>query len=720
MEKELQNAEISDYKIQINNLNKEIRAGAETFEQQKSAEARVEKVKKEMQFLMEKFNAEINANALEHQKELKDLETKYESELASIKQNYEDKIQKLREERNQQEYNHSKELAVFQAQVTNYKKTVEALRLELMNRSERQSYRSDVSNRSSKLEDVGDEMLNEQIRLHKIQLDDMTAKYIAAASVLESKESIERSLEQALSDVASLKQENEVLKFQIDDLSARYAAAQSLIENNQMHERSLSNKIYDLEKTLSRVSNISSTSAFDTTVYQTLDEFAVQYQHNLHELEEKTEMEKRLQNRIEDLEKRIREANKELEEANFAKKSYEKQLKEMKNICDKLKSESALRNDHSKDDIIEEINVLKKVLREKEAENLEYQNKIQEIKEKTKIVESEREKLKNGLAAAWAECAEYKRLNLTLMGQSRLEDSAISNRSHFNDESNNNFDLGETNVSSDHSTNKNLTDDSSKTIANSSEKTDIFKIQEEADALAKENEHLLKELKILMEKQKEFEEMKKKLEKYHEQFERVKSENEKLLKQIADLKDEADSVDSLKQCVDRLNKENETFIRRIDEMCEKHKLEISEAEKRHQAEMEELRTYFEEKCLQMEKQYSEEVFSQQSKKMSDNDSEIEELTENLYFGGAGDCANFANIENISRIESYFENADQSSKLKDKEISIIIANYKEKVETLQEALRNVKEKSSRTSLLKAVNQVIFYLTESSLWSYKQKF
>lgn len=53
--------------------------------------------------------------------------------------------------------------------------------------------------------------------------------------------------------------------------------------------------------------------------------------------------------------------------------------------------------------------------------------------------------------------------------------------------------------------------------------------------------------------------------------------------------------------------------------------------------MEGLRTYFEQKCLQMEKQYSEEIFSQQSKKMSDNDSEIEELTEDLYMGGGGDA-----------------------------------------------------------------------------------
>ena len=619
---------------------------------------------------------------------LQDLEGKYESELESIKLNYEDNVRKLKEDKKQQEISHSKELAVFQAQVVNYKKTVETLRLELMNRSDLQTSRSDVSLQRSKLEDLGDEMLNEQIRLHKIQLDDMTAKYIAAASVLESKESIERSLEQALSDVAALKQENEVLKFKMDDLSARYAAAQSLIENNQMHERSLSNKIFDLEKNMSRISGISgistSSSPFDATVYQTIDEFAVQYQHNLHELEEKTEMEKKLQKRIEDLEESIRKANEDLEQANLAKKSYEKQFKDMKNIYDKLTSEAAL------GDSKEVVEALKKIVREKEAENLEYKSKLEAMNEKAKKVEEEREKLKNGLAAAWAECAEYKRLNLTLMGESRIDNSAISDRSNFVDDSNN-LELGETNLSESIS-NRNTTDDSTKTIANSTGRSDISKLQAEADALAKENDHFLKTLKELEEKYKDYEEMEKKIEKYHEEFERLKSENEKLTKEILNLKEEADSVDSLKHCIDCLNKENEDFVKRIDEMCEKHKLEINEVEKRHQQETEELRTYFEQKCLQMEKQYSEEVFSQQSKKMSDNDSEIEELTEDLYFGGAGDCPNVSNVD-VSKIET-----------RNEENSMIIREYKEKVEKLQQALKNVKEKGSRTSLLKAVNQV----------------
>ncbi|XP_051157468.1 pericentrin-like isoform X3 [Leptopilina boulardi] len=684
MEKELQNSEIGDYKMQINNLNKEIRAGVETIEQQKLAEARVEKVKKEMQVLMEKFTAEINANALEHQKELAELEKKYDHELESIKETYEKNIQKIRDEKIKQENVHSKELAVFQAQVVNYKKTVEALRLELMNRSELQSSRTNSSLQRSKVDDLGDDLLNEQIRLHKIQLDDMTAKYMAAASVLESKESIERSLEQALSDVAALKQENEILKFKMDDLTARYAAAQSLLENNQMHERSLNTKIYDLEKTLSRISGISTNSSpFDATVYQNLDDFATQYQHHLLELEEKSHLEMKLQSRIQDLEKNIREANDELEQANNMKRSYEKQLKEMKNTCDKL-IQDASRNEKN-----DEIENLKKILHEKENENNEYKNKFQEINERAKKVEIEREKLKNGLAAAWAECAEYKRLNQTLMGESRIDDSMISEKSHIIEESNNNLDL--TNL--EQSGNKSSTNDSTKTIANISN-NEFMKLQEDFEFITKENERLVNEIKEVTVKLKNYQEMEKIIDKYKEQFEKLRNENEKLLNQITELKDEAESIDSLKQCIDRLNKENEKFVQRIDEICAKHKGEINETEKRHQDEMEELRTYFEQKCLQMEKQYSEEIFSQQSKKMSD-DSEIEELTEDLYYGGGGDCgANVTNFDSHSKIETSLTNGEQTT---------TIAEYKAKIESLQETLRNIKENGSRTSLLKAVNQ-----------------
>lgn len=79
MEKETRNAEINDYKMQINNLNEQIRAGAteknlnidETLEQQRQYEARVDKIKQDMQHISNKFTAVTNTNAMRHQQELR-------------------------------------------------------------------------------------------------------------------------------------------------------------------------------------------------------------------------------------------------------------------------------------------------------------------------------------------------------------------------------------------------------------------------------------------------------------------------------------------------------------------------------------------------------------------------------------------------------------------------------------------------------------------------
>lgn len=115
--------------------------------------------------------------------------------------NYESELQKLQEQNANLEIRHTKEMSVFQSQLSNYKRTVESLKLDLV-----------ASNESHNKEK---ELLNEQIKLHKLQLDEITTKYIATASVLDSKESIERSLEQALTDAASLRTDNEDLKVKI-------------------------------------------------------------------------------------------------------------------------------------------------------------------------------------------------------------------------------------------------------------------------------------------------------------------------------------------------------------------------------------------------------------------------------------------------------------------------------------------------------------------------
>lgn len=156
----------------------------------------------------------------------------------------------------------------------------------------------------------------------------------------------------------------------------------------------------------------------------------------------------------------------------------------------------------------------------------------------------------------------------------------------------------------------------------------------------------------------------------------------------------------------------------------------AELEARHAKEMEELRTYFERQCLQMEKQYSEEVFSQQSKRISD-DSETEELTEDLYLGGAGDCLNVSNsraatpnaieeslrihlldAENQTRIETGYESEvralRQELEHKVNEIQSIRITYEKAIEEQKELfkcqIRDIEARFERSSNVAVTHQV----------------
>lgn len=165
----------------------------------------------------------------------------------------------------------------------------------------------------------------------------------------------------------------------------------------------------------------------------------------------------------------------------------------------------------------------------------------------------------------------------------------------------------------------------------------------------------------------------------------------------------------------------------------------TELKTHHAKEMEELRTYFERKCLQMEKQYSEEIFSQQSKRISDNDSETEELTDDLYFGGAGDCLNVSNsraatpgaieeslknksldVENQAHLESKFESGiealRQELEHKIKEIQNIKADHEKAIKKQKEfyecQIRDMEAKLERSlavSTIHQVRQTIFLIT-----------
>lgn len=78
-----------------------------------------------------------------------------------------------------------------------------------------------------------------------------------------------------------------------------------------------------------------------------------------------------------------------------------------------------------------------------------------------------------------------------------------------------------------------------------------------------------------------------------------------------------------------------------------------EVEKKHAKEMEELRTYFEKKCTELEKNYSEEIFSQHSRKLSDSSSEVELSADYLLSsqpGPGGDLKRvFKSKEDVKRL-----------------------------------------------------------------------
>lgn len=273
-----------------------------------------------------------------HKTELKALEEKFNKETIEL------------------ENRHARELSAFQAQLTGYMKTVEALKLELTTAS--MSHKNAASENALQKKKLEEAMLHaetnrrllefnhqrevkslrEQVETLKTQMERVTTQTVAATPVLEEKEKLKKTLEEAVQNLNSLKQENALLSFKLNDLHSRYSVAQTLIDNNATQERNLNSKIHDLEKSLSRMSNVSD---LDTTVYQNLDDMAVQLHINRQKLEEKQQLERKLTEKIKSLEEEVKDARKALD---FTEKNYEKKLKDMKNTCDKLHSKVLTEN----------------------------------------------------------------------------------------------------------------------------------------------------------------------------------------------------------------------------------------------------------------------------------------------------------------------------------------------------------------------------------------
>jgi len=546
---------------------------------------------------------------LKNEAEITNLKAKHEECMKVLKDENKMLADRLNKELPDLESRHAKELSVFQTQLAHYKKTVEALKLELVNHAESQKIaQSEVHLYKAKLDELRfeaenerrmqnlhfqkeKELLNEQIKLHKIQLEEMTSKHIASMSILESKESIERSLEQALSNAAALKQENDTLKFKLDDLSCRYSAAQSFIENSQTHERTLSGKLYDMERSLSRfdVTSVSTVSELGETMYKTFDEEAIQHQLTKRKLEEKLEIERVLIEKVRVLESDLIKANNELEQANVAKKTYEKQLKDMKNTCDKLQqevsslkefnhttsrdasvqesSESVLTNVESNsarqiENQQREIESLKLLMEQKETENTKYKKDLTEMTEKMKKMETQCEQLREGLAHAWAQCAEFEeRLNQTL---------AMSDSSKVN------ISLNST-ISSKHLKENQSLDNSALDQSAVSQK--VVLESNIADTLTdnsylKNNENLYKELQQILEDEPNLNEVKLKLSHYYALCEKITAKTQSLAENATLQKQQDSEKNSRQKSLEDLWMEKDLLIQEIQEIVNRHKVEL--------------------------------------------------------------------------------------------------------------------------------------------------
>ncbi|XP_044599405.1 centromere-associated protein E-like isoform X3 [Cotesia glomerata] len=684
VDKKSQDAEIVSYKFTINKLNEDLQKYSEMmnmYEETKNT------ITKRTESVIEKFKAELDDQKQLHEQQIKELNANHQAEVAKIKQRYEEQYKGLFERFNSElpalESKHSKELHVFQTQLTTYKKIMNNLKTDLDNRiKSEQLVMSDLNNskRQLMLCQQDKEMLEEQIKLHKVQVEELTVKYMAASSVLNSKESIERSLEEALINVETLKRDYETLQSKYDDVSAKYAATQSLIENTQSHERAMNHRGFEYDKSLSRMSglNASFASEINATTYQTFDDFSIQYEMMKKRLEEKDSLEKKLIDKISGLEDKISKITKQLEETNLEKESYEKQFKDAKNRCDKMMSElktmkesnatvpqpfpssiyfpdnnstslndslseqKDIRNDSNKiESFNREIEELKQALQQKDQELTEADTKLRKAMEKIKQYKAECDQAKSGLARAWEHCAEVgERLNQTLaINESRFTDSIMTTFSNNNNTTTNDL--------------IDQLEESSDKIAISSCKYEDESIISTSDKISSLS-HLGKQLNCL-----------------HVRTENIELENQKL-------------------------KEENTELLKVRDNWEKIKADM---EKRHAQEMEEVRTYFEDKCVQIEKQYSEDVFSQQSKKMSD-DSEVEEMADDLYCGGGGDCIVSINNKTVDNSKTQVT-ADRHIKCEDLNRNSILET---KVHQLcQTELDAAVESSELTELRAAYSQ-----------------
>ncbi|XP_030754420.1 A-kinase anchor protein 9-like isoform X3 [Sitophilus oryzae] len=179
----------------------------------------------------------------------------------------------------------------------------------------------------------------------------------------------------------------------------------------------------------------------------------------------------------------------------------------------------------------------------------------------------------------------------------------------------------------------------------------------------------------------------------------------------------------------QLDKDNyEKEISRLRELLENVKCgstELTELkvelENKHTKEVEELRTYFEKKCVELEKNYSEEIFSQQSRKMSDSSSDVELSNDFLLSNQPGPGGDHSRvIKSKEDIEKLKENLtgflNKLSKhsleeLSDKDVSKIELEVKNELNLLLRIGEKLEIKAIGNKYLEEISNLKFQLEES---------
>ncbi|XP_034256839.1 pericentrin isoform X2 [Thrips palmi] len=222
-----------------------------------------------------------------------------------------------------------------------------------------------------------------------------------------------------------------------------------------------------------------------------------------------------------------------------------------------------------------------------------------------------------------------------------------------------------------------------------------------------------------------------------------KEHHEVIVGKFRSMTNELNSLCDIKNIQEELAKVKEEHQLALESLCASHKAEVCrlrvlseqndidssetnetalnvlrrELEEKHKKQMEELRTYFEQKCADFEKHYSEEVFSQHSRKLSDCSSASEsELVSEMYYAGPGSssCTGAATTPHFCDMlgECSFKELEENTRAVD--LEKLFVDNREQIETMRLALesRHQGELEAQKELYEAkVEELLQNMNES---------